>query len=420
MGSIVGGGPLGRARDAGAAGAPRAAILTRMSTPGERPPDARRAPTAVALVLVLAAAVLARVAVAGHESPDYRVFLSHWWGHLATHGFAGLGDVFADYAPPYLYLLWLATLTGAPPLLGIKAVSAIGDVALALAVAGLVRHVAGRRAGAVAGVALLAVPTTWLNSAAWGQCDAIYTSLVVAAAWALLARRDLLGWVLLGAALAVKLQAVLVAPAVAVVWLLRWRRCWWMPVVVPVVVLASWVPCLLAGRSLASLVDTYRGQATSRFPLSYAPNLWYPVQDARGVAAVAGWSGVALLTTAAVVGVVLVAAVARRAPWTDERLLALLAFAALAAPTLLPHMRERYMYPGQVLTFALAAAVGGRSWWMPVTLYAVSALAYAQQLAPRRLAEVAPWLPNPLVVGAPVVCLVVLALAVRVVRPARG
>lgn len=388
-----------------------------MSTPGQRPHPARRVPTGVVLALVLAAATLARVAVAGHESPDYRVFLSHWWGHLATHGFAGLGDVFADYAPPYLYLLWVATRTGVPPLLGVKAVSTLGDLALALAVAGLVRHVAGRRAGAVAGAVLLAVPTTWLNSAAWGQCDAIYTSLVVAAVWALLARRDLLGWVLLGAALAVKLQAVLVAPAAAVVWLLRGRRCWWMPVVVPVVVLASWVPCLLAGRSAASLLDTYRGQAASRFPLSYAPNLWYPVQDARGVAAVAGWSGVALVTTAVVVGAVVVAALARRAPWTDTRLLALFAAVALAAPTLLPHMRERYMYPGQVLTFALAAAVGGRSWWMPVALYAVSALVYVQQLHPRLLAETVPWLPNPLVAGAPVVCLVAVALVVRVVRP---
>lgn len=324
-------------------------------------------------------ALVVRLQLFPHQSPDYRFYLSRWWAHLATQGFDGLGVVFADYAPPYLYLLYAGTLTHVTPLVGIKVISLLGDVALAGSFYLLMRGLLGRWPALLSAAVLLMAPGVVLNSSAWGQCDAMYTSLLLLSVWALSRDRNAWAWVFFGAALSFKLQAVFLLPALGVVWLVRVRRAWWTPLLAPLVILASWAPCLVAGRSLSSLLDIYRSQASSGLPLSYAPNVWYLVP--RPAAAAMGlWEHRALLVAAVLVGVVCLLSLVARRPWTAERVVVLAAFVTLAVPAFLPHMRERYMYPGQVLLLAAALVLGRSRWWMPIVVFAASGLVYLDQL----------------------------------------
>ncbi|AKT50873.1 hypothetical protein ADJ73_05350 [Arsenicicoccus sp. oral taxon 190] len=352
-------------------------------------PLARLLP-ALAVVALLALALVIRLRFFPHESPDYVHYLSRWWGHLDREGFAGLGVVFADYAPPYLYLLYLGTLAPVGPLLGIKLISLAGDVLLAGSVFLLASRFVGRRWAALAAAGMLLAPGVVLNSAAWGQCDAIYTSFLVLSVLALTRERDAWAWVFFGMALAVKLQAVFLLPALGVVWLVRVRRSWWTPVLAPLVIAASWAPCLLAGRPLSSLLDVYRSQASSGLPLSYAPNVWYLVPRPPTPVAMTQWEHRALLVALVVVGGVCLLSLVVRRPWTPQRVVVLAAFSTLAVPTFLPHMRERYMYPGEILVLVAALALGRSRWWMPVLLFACSGLVYLDQLYPARLHRVIP------------------------------
>ncbi|HET7398570.1 MAG TPA: hypothetical protein VFJ94_08605, partial [Intrasporangium sp.] len=136
------------------------------------------APVAVGVVLV--AAVGIRVAALPFESPDYRFYLSKWYAHLQQQGFTGFAQAFAEYNPPYLYLLYLVSLLGPPAIVAVKVVSALGDLSLAVGVLAVVRQAGrSRRVAVAAALTVLVVPTVVLNSAFWGQCDALHTSLLL-------------------------------------------------------------------------------------------------------------------------------------------------------------------------------------------------------------------------------------------------
>lgn len=71
----------------------------------------------IALLLLISSAFL-RAASLPHENADTVGYI-RWYGQIAEHGFSIFSTNFAVYTPPYLYLLWLATLfkEAVPPLL---------------------------------------------------------------------------------------------------------------------------------------------------------------------------------------------------------------------------------------------------------------------------------------------------------------
>ena len=60
----------------------------------------------------------------------------------------------------------------------------------------------------------LALPTVWLNSAYWGQCDVVFTSLCIGMAYGVLKGKGNLAAVFWALAFSFKLQAIFVLPAI--------------------------------------------------------------------------------------------------------------------------------------------------------------------------------------------------------------
>jgi Gpi18-like mannosyltransferase len=312
----------------------------------------------VTLGLLLGALVL-RSAALHFESPDFRIFISQWYLQLQQEGMAAFAKPFASYNPPYLYLLYLASLTGAPAIAAVKAISALGDLSLAIAVLAALRQLGRSRTVAVAGaLTVLFVPTVLLNSAFWGQSDGLYTSILV---WVLvLALRDshAAAWLVFGVALAVKLQGIFFLPFLVILWLLRPKQRWWAPALALVPLVVAVVPAWLAGRPLGELAQIYSSQATSVPFLSYAPNLWSWFPTGNTVML----SRVALALTACACLAVVGFAVAYRSRLDDRRSLGLATLVLLVVPFLLPHMRERYFYPGEIFLVVFAFAVPAATW----------------------------------------------------------
>ncbi len=335
-----------------------------------------RALVPVSLVVLVALAVLLRATLVRYQSPDFIYFFRPWWDHLAHTGFAGLKGDFSSYNVAYLYLLYLGTLSGVSPLLGVKLISAGGDVLLALAIGLLIRQLSGRpRLAAAAGVGVLFLPPVLLNSAVWGQCDAIYTAFLIWSLAQVTADRHVSAWLLWGVAFAFKLQAVFLLPVLVIVWFVRRRVPWWSPLFGVVPLLVSWVPALIAGRSVASLMSTYVGQSSDGGMLAYAPNLWMlvPKPLARTFS-----TPVLVLAAAVIVGVVALG-IHRRVRWSTRWLLYICLTGLLVAPFVLPHMRERYMFPAEMLAYA-ACFVLPREVWATGALLTVSTTVYCEQL----------------------------------------
>ncbi len=176
------------------------------------------------LIGVLLAGLLVRLILAatttGHPV-DTQTF-GAWAGHAAENlgGFYS-PDYFADYPPGYVYVLWaigelrqlLGLGFGSPGfLLLLKLPAILADTVAAW----LIYRLCARHITQAAGVAIAALyafnPAVILNSAIWGQVDGVLTLLVLAALL-LLEHRPALSAACFAAALLVKPQALIFAPA---------------------------------------------------------------------------------------------------------------------------------------------------------------------------------------------------------------
>ena len=268
---------------------------------------------------------------------------------VGTDGAAG----FANYNPPYLYLLVLGSVLS--PFLGeltiVKLVATGGALFCAGCLHVLIRPLVSRQRAALAAAGLLLLPTVALNAAAWGQTDTIYAgllALVVAAAMAQAWSPMMLAF---GAALAFKLPAAFIGPFLLYV-------CWayrvpvWHLLLAPLAYALSLVPACLAGRPVSELATVYLDQAgTYRWLSMNAPNPWAFIQH---LGLMPYEQGVPIGLAAAGLAGLAIASLARSGRLAGGQLLLLAAASVTLMPFLLPKMHDRYFFPADLLTYALA------------------------------------------------------------------
>lgn len=236
-------------------------------------------------------------------------------------------------------------------------------------------------------------PPFLLNSAFWGQTDAIVTTLMLWTLIALLSQRLLLAGVLLGAALMTKAQAVLLFPAIAAVFMVFWRgpggslrgglALWRTAVAALLTIAVLSAPFMIHdassrdGDPLRWFVRSYVEPIRAQFPYTTvrAFNVWWldflvedQKEDALNPATkIAGVQKSMIGSTAFILAILGSAVVAvRRFGFTPAAVVAftaLVLFAAFVWPT---RVHERYFYYG--LPFVIAAATRFRHWWIVVAL----------------------------------------------------
>ncbi len=349
-------------------------------------------PLAVALVLLLAlAARVVWLRDVGYVD-DTEGFAVPW---LRTAAHAGAAEVYTRYPivypPASIYLLGLiGRLSGGPAapgaitsaeLLFLKLTSIAFDLFLVALLGRLGRTVAGPRVGLVGALLFALCPPFVLISGWWGQIDSWYIFFMFAAVWAVVRGRPLLGWGVLGLALAFKVQTAVLLPLLA---LATWRHDGLRRLLLGATILASIVlafaaPVLLTDPETPLL---RRVSETARdFPYINAGghNLWYaltPLGRGRGLDVYSdlqatpfgvSYRDVGLGLLAAGYGALLAVLFVRR----ERRLL----FAGAALAWLLFFMlptriHARFLLPA--LPFLLAAGFYWRHWWWLYGAYALT------------------------------------------------
>lgn len=85
-------------------------------------------PFGTSIVVCLLAALFLRYSLIDFQTADYTYYLSPWYDFITNNGYVyALNTKFADYTPPYLYLLVLASLSGLPKIVAIKLIPVIFD-----------------------------------------------------------------------------------------------------------------------------------------------------------------------------------------------------------------------------------------------------------------------------------------------------
>ena len=212
-------------------------------------------------------------------SVDADAFLIPWYREIKDQGgLRALGGQVGNYNMLYQTLIALFTYLPVKPLYAYKMLSVFFDYGLAVLVGRLVYTYAesGRKwKGIFAYGTVLLSPLVFLNSSAWGQCDAIYVCFEVLALFMMCREKTGPAFVFLGAALSFKLQAVFLLPFFLLMYL--GKKCFSalyffiLPAVMCVLNLAG----VIMGRSFLDIFRIYLDQ-TSDWPaiVKNYPSVW--------------------------------------------------------------------------------------------------------------------------------------------------
>lgn len=247
---------------------------------------------------VTIAAAIIRIAFFPVKSNDYYLCFESWINDMRSCGvWNALGQNIGDYPPLYITPLTLLSLLPFEPVIIIKLMPCLFDFILAFVcvkLSGLLGVTTLHKKLTLYAVILLN-PLTLLDSAAWGQCDSLYSSMILLTLLAVCAANPWSAepsvgnkrrfWqtgdgicLLFAVAFSFKLQSIFFLPILCLLWIVQKRNVLkpvhllWIPIVYTV----SCIPMYLAGRSLKIMFKIYLGQAGRNYgtlTLNY-PNLY--------------------------------------------------------------------------------------------------------------------------------------------------
>ena len=272
---------------------------------------------------------------------------------MVNNGYwAAQAQRFADYTPPYLYLLTIVTLLPINKIVGIKLISLMFEILLGFIVFLVVKQKndKSRNLAIVAAAASLMLPTVILNGAMWGQCDVIYSSFMVLSLYFLTKDKGFWAFWAFGLGFAFKFQAIFLAPLL-LIWLLFHPKKWYYIFVPPINYFLACVPAALLGRSWLELIRIYLDQSNSYPSLSSGmANLWKFIPEAHNE--IFKLPGILLGGMAFLAIPVLIYNL--KPKFTPNLWVKLALVCTLLVPFVLPKMHERYFFPAEVFSLIYA------------------------------------------------------------------
>lgn len=343
---------------------------------------ARRARYDYIMIIIIGVtfAILLRLSLIEFKSIDFIGYFRPWFNELKLHGFHSFKSNFYDYYPPYLYLVYLLVrfFPNAPAIIVTKIPSMTADFVCAFFVYLIVRF--KMRTGAVpifAALVTLFAPTVVINSAFWGQTDALYAAAILVGLYFLINNKKMSALFFIGIAFSFKAQTIFLAPLLLGLFLkkeINWKHL----LLIPLVMALALVPTWMAGRPLLDLLQIYPAQAGEFEQLTLnAPSLYALLPDNPQTYQVFFPMGIALSGILVLLFSFLI--FKSSAKLTPGLLIELALISFMIIPFFLPKMHERYFYPADVISIVFAAYFPGY-FFVPVVMGAISFYAYLPYL----------------------------------------
>lgn len=336
------------------------------------------------LVFMGLLALIVRLPLFRYGSLDYQKAFAPLYEFVSSHPviFALAHDP-SSYTPIYTYFLIIASrlFSTLPPLFVVKLVSISFDYLCAFFVYQLIKLNYPEKQGfnsilpVLGYVAVLFSPTVILNSAFWGQVDAVYTAGLLGCLYFLIRKKETLAFVAFGLAVAFKLQAVFLIPLLLILFFQKYLR-WKSFLIIPLVYLLSILPPFIAGRPITSLFSVYLTQSDVFHRLAmnvtnlyqWLPNKFYDIFYPAGVALTVSVIIVLCIITNSVKVVV------------EKHFMILTAlFSCILLPYILPKMHDRYFFPADVISIVFAFYFP-RYYYIPIVVGLISFFSYGPAL----------------------------------------
>ena len=189
--------------------------------------------------------LLIRMEVKHVISGDWTTWWEHWFNHLYQGGFHALAGDWYDYAPPFVYLLWLITVLPINCMTGFKLMMTGFDFMAAIVAALIIYEISKNRTKAVITYAVFFLsPVFLVNSVLWAQCDMLVMFWVLLCTYFFVKGRPSMAMFFFGVAFAFKLQPLWLAPMLVILWVNKkvdLKHFLWLPVCYFVGIIPAWI-----------------------------------------------------------------------------------------------------------------------------------------------------------------------------------
>lgn len=333
----------------------------------------RKRPLILLSIFLFIVLIVVRFQILDLTNGDHKLILT-WYDFLKQNGVMGLGDDdFSNYPPAYLYLLWFFTLVSdiITPAYALKIIPTLFDIISAIAIFNIARLNFEDDRPYLLTVIFLLLPTVTFNSTGWGQIDSAYGCFLLVCLYFLLKEKPLHAMIAFGIGFSFKAQAIFLLPFLGITFL--WKKIkWYYFFLPPIIYILLALPTIFLGRSWESILLLYVGQAGQFQNLArYAPNLYFVIPNEYFHPVFEIGFGIFVIAMLAWAWMNWKA----QPPFTQKKI-ALTALASVAlVPFLLPKMLDRYFYPADILSFAVAILLP-EFWFIPLMFQMSSGLVY--------------------------------------------
>ena len=330
------------------------------------------------LLLVLGVTILSiliRIEVRHVVSGDWTTWWELWFAELYKGGFKALGEGWYDYAPPFVYLLWIISVLPINSMTGFKLMMSCFDFAAAIVAALIIYEITKNRTKALITYAIFFLsPVFIVNSTLWAQCDMLVMFWVLWCTYFFVKNRPSLAMFFFGVAFAFKLQPLWLAPMLVILWVNKkvdLKHFLWLPVCYFIGIIPAWI----AGRPLGELLTIYISQTEAEgwsLALKYS-NLYYLIGE---TGFIEEYHTAGVLLSLAVFIIVLYYIGRKKLKINAEFILLLGGFVGLLAPFFLPQMHERYSFFAEAFLI-LYALLKPKKFYLPVFQSLTSFMGYS-------------------------------------------
>lgn len=361
------------------------------------------------IIIISILAIFIRCMFFNIVSGDYKYFLEGWFNTLkANGGIFAIKDHIGNYTAPYMLILGILTYIPINSLYTIKIVSIIFDFIGAFVGARIVYKLCKNEKykkllSLCTYATILFSPTVILNSSAWGQCDMIYATFVLASLLFLFDKKYTKTFIFLGIAFSFKLQTIFILPLYITLYLKDEDMSILNFFIIPITVLVVNIPALLLGRPIETLITQYMTQVGQYKELTMnLTNIYTFVPNYYKVFSTAG-----IIFTIFIFAMLTMFILSYKFAINNKIILQISILSILICNYFLPSMHERYIYIAGILGI-IYFFIDRRKWYIPLGIISISFFCYINYLFD--------YLMFPKVIMAIVFLLIIIKLAIDLVK----
>lgn len=310
---------------------------------------------------------------------DWNIFWGPWIATLQEGGFKALSTDFYDYAPPFMYILYLISILPINPMTAYKGISCIFDFIAALVAANIIYDVTKSKTRAIGIYSIFMImPTIIANSALWAQCDVIYAAFVLLSIYFIFKDKPNRALICYGIAFAFKLQTLFIFPLFIILWAknrVKIKHFLWIVVMYILGILPAW----LAGRPLMELINIYVAQGTQD---AYSLSLkWSNIYQIYGTTFfIQEYEKAGIWLILGILMLIMFYMAHKKYEMNKEFILLVGFFFAMVTAYFLPHMHERYGFLADIFALLYAFTTVKRFYY-PLIHIMLSFSAYMEYLS---------------------------------------